>query len=594
MQTVASGPRRSSTKHCRRRFLPVFALALAAVAGAAPPQAAQAPAAPAAVRLIAFNDFHGHLEPGALTLEVPAPDDPARTARLRVGGAAYLAGQVARLRREQPRSVVVSAGDLVGATPLTSALFRDEPTVEAMNLIRLDLNAAGNHEFDHGVDELRRLIGGGCAAQPRGETLTCAHPDGRYEGARFDFLAANVVDEQGDPLLAPYRVFAFGDTRIGFIGAVTRATPGIVRPGGIRGWRFEDEAAAVNRTARALQAQGVRALVAVIHEGGEADGGFNGCDDPRGEIFAIARRLDPAVTVVLSGHTHRAYVCRVDGRLIVQSGAHGQLLAVIDLALRASDGAIDPHATAARNLPVANGLDDAVSLREAYPPAPPDPAVQALVAHYRERAAPLAQRPAGRIAAAFDRVPSPGGDSAAGRLIADAQLAATRAYGAQIAFTNPGGIRTDLVARGDGGAVTFGDVFAMQPFGNALVTLSLTGAQILDLLESQWTRGPSQRARLLQPSRGFTYAWRADAPAGSRVDPGSVRLHGAPLRPDRRYRVTVNQYLAEGGGGLPLLREGTERVVGPTDVDALVDYLRSRSRHAPLRPDPRPRIVRLD
>jgi 5'-nucleotidase len=579
-----------------RSIAPLLAVlaVLGSLDGPSPRAAAREPDAALTLRLIAFNDFHGHLEPGEMSLEVPDPRNPQRTTRLRVGGAAHLAGRIAQLRREQPRSVVVSAGDMVGASPLTSALFRDEPTVEVMNLIGLELNAAGNHEFDHGVDELRRLIGGGCASEPRGKTLSCAHPGGHYEGARFAFLAANVVDEQGRPLLPPFRVVEVDGIRIGFIGAVTRSTPGIVLPAGIRGWRFEDEAEAINRAARELLAQGVRALVAVVHEGGEADGGFNACENPRGEIFSIARRLDPAIAVIVSGHTHRAYVCRIDGRLIVQSGAHGQMVAVLDLAVDPRRGTVDIAATAARNEPVANGLQTGAALRAAYPPAPPDPVVARLVDHYRTRAAPLAQKPAGRIAAPFERLAGPGGDSAAGRLIADAQLAATRSNGAQIAFVNPGGIRTDLVARPNDGTVTFADAFAMQPFGNALVTMSLTGAQILALLESQWNRGEAQRQRLLQPSRGFTYAWRAAAPAGSRVDRASVRIDGELLREERTYRVTVNQYLAEGGGGLPLLREGTDRVVGPLDVDALVAYLRSTSRLAPLRPDPRSRIVRLD
>jgi 5'-nucleotidase len=549
-------------------------------------QAAQ----PARVRLIAFNDLHGHLEPGDLTVAVPDPADPTRAVTLRSGGAAFLATRIAQLQREAPASVVVASGDLLGASPLISALFRDEPTVEVMNLIGLDLNAVGNHEFDHGVDELKRLVAGGCAVAARGATQSCAHPSGRYAGASFPFIAANVADRDGQPLLAPSVVKRVDGLQIGFIGAVTRSTPGIVAPQGIRGWRFEAEAAAVNREARRLRAQGVDVLVAAIHEGGEADGGINGCEAPRGAIFEIEKQLDPAIAVVLSAHTHRAYRCLIGGRLVIQAGSFGRLLSVIDLTIDRNSGAVRIEA---RNEPLPNGAAADPALHAAYPPLAPEPRVAALIEHYRLRAAPLAQRPAGRIAARFVRQPDAGGDSAAGRLIADAQLAATRANGAQIALTNPGGIRTDLQPRANG-AVTYADVFEMQPFGNALVTLTLTGAQLQALLESQWSRSAPERVRFLQPSRGFSYAWRAEAPWGQRIDPASLRLDGQPIRPDATYRVTVNSYLADGGDGFVALRKGTDAVGGPLDADALADHLRSASQAQPLAPDPAPRIRRQD
>lgn len=549
---------------------------------------------PIGVRLIAINDFHGHLEPGELAIPVPDPADASRTVALRAGGAAFLAARIAQLRREQPNHVVVSAGDLVGAAPLVSALFRDEPTIEVMNRIGLDLNAVGNHELDHGVAELKRLVRGGCAALPRGATVSCARPDGRYAGARFPFIAANVADDAGKPLFASSLVKTVAGVRIGFIGAVTRSTPGIVMPEGIRGWRFVAEAEAINREARVLEAQGVRAIVAVVHEGGEADGGINACDDPRGEIFDIASRLDRAVDVVLSAHTHRAYVCRIDGRLIVQAASFGRLVAVVDLAIDPASGEVLRDASVARNVPVPNDRNESAAVRAAYPPLVPDDGVARVVAYYRERAAPLADRPAGRIAAPFDRKPSDGGDSAAGRLVADAHLAATRANGAQIALTNPGGLRSDLVAGRTDGTVTFSELFTMQPFGNTLVTLTLSGEQLRLLLESQWSRTDPLRVRLLQPSRGFAYAWRADAPQGARVATGSMTLNGEPIRAQQSYRVTVNSFLASGGDGFGQLRAGTDRTGGPLDVDALATYLRAASRDAPLAPDAAPRIRRID
>ncbi len=547
------------------------------------------------LRIIAINDFHGHLEAGDNTIGVPHPQDPARMVPLRSGGAAYLATRVKALRAEVRNALFVSAGDLIGASPLVSALFRDEPTVEVMNQLGLDLNAAGNHEFDQGVAELQRMARGGCAQTPRGAVATCANPRGTYEGMRFPIVASNVVDATGTPLFAPHVVKEIEGIKVGFIGAVTRSTPGIVMPSGIRGWRFEREAVAINRSVQALRREGVNAFVAVIHEGGDTDGGFNDCIEPRGEIFEIARALDPAISVVLSAHTHRGYRCSIDGRLIIQGASFGRLVSVVDLVLDAKSGTVRTEATRAVNLTVPNGLDAGIdpAVRAAHPALAADPAIAALVASYRDRAAPLADAPAGRIAAAFTRHADSGGDHALGRLVADAHLAATRDNGAQIAFTNPGGVRSDLRPRADG-RVTYGDLFTVQPFGNALVTMTLTGAQLKTVLEAQWSRSNPERVRFLQPSAGFAYAWRAERPHGERIDADSLRLHGDRIRPDQTIRVTVNSYLAAGGDGFGVLRDGREQVGGPLDVDALTAYLSERSKSAPVAPDPVARIRRLD
>jgi 5'-nucleotidase len=545
-----------------------------------------------AVRLIAFNDLHGHLEPGDNTVAMPDPRDPAQRIALRTGGMAHLATAARRLRAEQPASLLVSTGDLVGASPLTSALFRDEPTVEAMNALGLDLSVVGNHEFDHGVAELRRLIAGGCATEPRGVAATCAGVDRSYAGARFPFIAANVEDAAtGAPLLPPFVVRTVDGVRIGLVGAVTRSTPGIVMPDGIRGWRFTSEAQALNRYARQLRADGVNVVVAVVHEGGDADGGINGCDNPRGAIFDIVRALDPAIDVVLSAHTHRAYNCRIDGRPVIQGASFGRLLSVIDLQVDRAGGAVAREATRARNVPIANGLDADPAIDAAYPPYPADPQVAAIVEHYRKRVAPLAERPVGRLAAAVERLPPEQGDSPAGRLIADAHLAATRGNGAQIAFTNTGGIRANLRPRQPDGTVTFGDVFTVQPFGNTLVTMTLTGAQLKALLESQWRSGTA-RPHFLQPSATLSYAWRDDAPPGARVVEDSITIGAERWRRDATYRVTVNSYLAAGGDRFHAFLDGTERSGGPLDVDALAQYLSQRSAGGPLAVEATPRILR--
>jgi len=545
-----------------------------------------------AVRLIAFNDFHGHLEAVDNAIAVPDPRDRTQQSLLRTGGVAYLASAVRQLRSEQPDSLLLSAGDLIGASPLVSALFRDEPTIEVMNALGLDLNAVGNHEFDHGVVELRRQIAGGCASEPRGAAVTCAGVSNTYDGARFPFIAANVEEAAtGAPLLAPFVVRNVGGVRLGFIGAVTRSTPAIVMPDGIRGWRFLPEAAAINRYARQLREQGVNAIVAVVHEGGDADGGFDACDNPHGAIFDIVRALDPAIDVVLSAHTHRGYNCRIGDRVVIQGASFGRLLSVIDLQIDPATGTVDRQRTQARNLPVANGLGADPTLDKAWPPYPVDREIATIVSHYRTRVAPLADRPAGRIAESFERWPAEQGDSPAGRLIADAHLGATRGSGAQVAFTNAGGIRSNLRPRAGDGTVTYGDVFTMQPFGNTLVTMTLNGVQFKALLESQW-RGQPARPHFLQPSSSLTYAWREDAPAGARVVEESIRIDGRPWRRDDRYRVTVNSYLAAGGDRFHIFSEGIDRNGGPLDVDALAQYLTEASDKSPLAVDARPRIVR--
>ena len=567
-----------------------LAIALLLLASAASAQNVQ-------LRIIAINDFHGHLEPADNTIAVPNPANPATTVPLRSGGAAFLATRINQLKAEQPRHIVVSAGDLVGASPLTSALFHDEPTIEVMNAIGLEANALGNHEFDRGVAHLLRLANGGCQAQPIADRKTCAGVDGKFSGARFSFLAANVLSRDNEqPIVAPTWIKSVDGVRVGFIGAVTRSTPGIVVPSGIAGVRFVGEAKALNHFAKELQAQGVHAIVAVVHEGGDVDGGFDACGNPRGAIFDIARELDPAIDIVLSAHTHRGYNCVVDGRVIIQAASYGRLVSVIDLEIDRASGKIVSERTRARNVPVPNGVRTGYSLRAAYPPLAPDPMVGAIVEHYLKLAAPLAQRPIGRVTADFDRRASAGGDNALGRLIADAQLAVTRAQGAQIAFTNPGGLRADLRSSGANGVVTYSDAFSSQPFGNTLVTLTLTGAQLKQMLEQQWSSSSNaarpDRARMLQPSRGFSYTWRANAAHRERVISDSMQLDGRSIDFAQTYRVTVNNFLADGGDGFRVLREGTDRVSGPLDVDALIGYLSEVSSARPLAPERTPRISR--
>ncbi len=572
-----------------RLRLAFLALAAALVAGCATPPAP----APLTLRLIAFNDYHGNLEaaPG-LTLPWSDPSvQPTKAVRLNAGGAAYLAGTVAALRAGAPHSLVISSGDMIGATPLVSALFRHESTIDIANHIGVDLAIPGNHEFDAGREELLRVLAGGCL-ENKPDALYISCPLGIHPGARFPLMAANVVDAQGKTLFAPSVVREVGGVKVGFIGAVTRITPSIVVPSGVAGLRFTDEAQAINAEAARLEAQGVQALVAVIHEGGETgtpgqplEWNDAACPNPRGAIFDIARRLTPSIDVIFSAHTHQGYRCIVDGRPILQATALGRGVSVADLVLDPRTGDVDRARSTQRNLPVFNDKSDA-RLREAIIAAEPEPYAQALrearpvaavaqrVAAYAAAAAPRAQRPVGRIAGHFDRQSST--DTSAGRLIADAQWRATQAAergGAQFALMNPGGVRTDLRCPGQPPCtITYGEAFTMQPFGNSLVVMTLSGAEIKQLLEDQQ---PARRStpHFLSPSASLSYRWVASAAPGQRVR--DLQVNGQPVNPAADYRFTVNSFMADGGDGFKGLQAGRQRLGGELDIDALVAYLAS-------------------
>ena len=564
------------------------------------------PAEPIQLRLIAINDFHGNLEEGSLELPWPDPTHPGRATKHASGGAAALAGLVQSLRHQAPHSLVLGVGDLIGATPLISALLRHESTLAVANSLGMDLAIPGNHEFDAGTSEYLRLLKGGCAiTKPPGPAASCAL--GPHPPARFQTLAANIPLATGGTLFPASTIRTFGGVKVGLIGAITKSTPSIVVSSGIQGLRFTDEAEAINQAATALQRQGVEAIVVVIHEGGETgspgqtlDWNNPACPNARGPIFAIARQLSPAIDVVFSGHSHQGYNCLLDGRPVMQATAFGRGVAVVDLALNPRTGDVDRARTLSRNLPVLNSRTDPAPRQAvlAAEPAPwraaleraqPDPAVADLVARAAAIVAPIAQRQVGRVAGGFDRAGA--SDSSAGRLIADAQLAATRAPasgGAQAALMNPGGIRANLHCRATPPCpVSYGAIFAMQPFGNSLTVLTLSGAELKQLLERQQPPGRSTPT-FLQPSASLRYSWATQAPYGLRVR--HLRLNGRPIQPSQPVRLVVNSFLAEGGDGFEGFRKGRDPVGGPTDLEALETFLRRPPAPAP---DPRPRITLL-
>ncbi|NKQ12886.1 bifunctional metallophosphatase/5'-nucleotidase [Pseudomonas sp. SST3] len=518
------------------------------------------------VNILSINDFHGQLSPRTVA------GRPA-------GGAAVLASYLKSASGEY--TLIVHDGDQVGASPPNSALLRDEPSISLLNLLanahcrpfgrQMEMSRSaqtlaqqrcnligtlGNHEFDNGKTELlRQLTGGNHANGPFLED--------EWQGARYPTVSSNVIDQAtGESLLPPYSIYYAGGVRIGVIGAVLKETPSIVSPSGVAGLRFIDEADAINRSVAELRRQGIRAIVVALHQGGQQtsyDGATNPeADEVTGPVVDIIERLDDEVDVVISGHAHgftNALVPNASGKPILVTQAFSAGTAYADIELVVSRRSRDIVEKSAAIL---------TTWADQGPGLSPDPEVTALVAQADARVEPLVARVVGLAQTALTRTETPAGESALGNLIADAQRVATDA---QISFMNPGGIRADL----ESGEVSWGELFAIQPFANDLVSMDLTGAQIKTMLEQQWI-GQSY-PRLLKPS-GIQYSWSASRPEGNRV----IEMRdaaGALINPAAIYRVTVNSFLAGGGDNFTVLTEGTNRVVGPVDLDALVSYIES-------------------
>lgn len=523
------------------------------------------------VQILALNDFHGNLLPPGNFGTTPA------------GGVEYLATHIDNLRGMNRNTVVVSAGDMIGASPLISALFHDEPTIEAFNLIGLDYNAVGNHEFDEGWAELMRMQEGGCHPVDG-----CQDGDPFY-GANFRFLAANVVrEDNGKTIFPAYKMRSFAGAKVAFIGMTLEGTPTIVTPSGVAGLDFLDEADTVNALVPELKRHGIETIVVLLHEGGAQNqssnpGTMNQCSGFSGPVVDIVERLDDEVDMVISGHTHNAYNCNIDGKLVTSASSFGRVLTKIDMTIDRTTGEV--VSMAANNLVVTRDVA-------------PAPLLTALINKYQTLVAPLANRVIGTITADLSRTNNAAGESALGDVIADAQLDATDDPGfgdAVAAFMNPGGIRADLLyAQISGGEqpgeVTYGEAFTVQPFGNSLVTMDLTGTQVDTLLEQQFVGCGQTSNRILQVSNGFTYNWSTGAAACSKVDPTTILINGVPIDLNATYRVTVNSFLADGGDNFSVLRQGTNRLGGAVDLDALSDYFAA---HSPVAPGPQNRITQV-
>lgn len=529
------------------------------------------------LQLLAFNDYHGHVEANqAGTVDgVPA------------GGGQYLATKLKQLRAGNKYSLTVAAGDLIGGSPAFSGLFHDEPSVESLNAMHLDVSSVGNHEFDEGVTELLRMQNGGCHPIDG-----CYFPNQPFAGANFQWLAANVVNEEtGETPLPPYWIRKFESIKVGFIGMTLEATDTLVAASGIQGWDFLDEAETANALVPILKAQGVDAIVVLLHEGGSQTpppGDFNACVGISGPIVTINAALDPAIDVLITGHTHLPYNCLIpdaagNPRIVTSAYSFGRIVTEVKLVLdkRTNDVRRDLSTSV-------NHLVDRTTLS-------PDPAVTAVIEKWMPLYAAAGNTPVGTITADINRGMAANGsedrgiESPLSNLIADAQLWATSSNGAQIAFMNPGGVRANLVYKesaGEGdGVVTFGEAFAVQPFGNTLITYPMTGAQIISVLQQQCQPAGASRAFLhLGVSAGFTYDLSKTVVAGTctSVSVTNVKLHGVPLDPSATYMVTVNNFLAGGGDNFTTFGMVTApRLEGGNDLLAFINFLGTFSPVAP-------------
>ncbi|MFF3765603.1 bifunctional metallophosphatase/5'-nucleotidase [Streptomyces sp. NPDC001922] len=548
------------------------------------------------VQLLSFNDFHGNLEPPAGSSgQVTQQNPDGTTQKIDAGGAEYLASSLRTARKGHPYSVTAAAGDMIGASPLVSGLFHDEPTVEAMNKLGLDVTSVGNHEFDEGRTELTRMQRGGCHPKEG-----CFEKGKVFRGADFPYLAANVTDEKTrKPILKPYTVWKHRGVKIGFIGLTLEGTPDVVSAGGIKGLKFHDEIRTVNKYAKELNRRGVKSIVALIHEGGApASGSYNyNCDSPgqgdgiSGPIVDIAKGITPKVDALVTGHTHQAYVCTVPDpagkpRMVTSASSFGKLYTDTTLTYDRRTHDIVRTRVASANHVVRRDQPKAADMT-------------ALIQRWNKLAAPVAGKPVGYISG---DIPGRGAgtyESPLGDVIGDAQLEAMAPAGkggAQLALMNPGGIRSDLVQKASGsegdGVVTYGEAFTVQPFTNMMTAVDLTGAQLITALQQQ-VSGPNEASpKILQVSKGFTYTLDMTKTGAARIDKDSVKLNGTAIDPSKTYRVAMNEFLSGGGDGFTAFKEGRNKFVGQSDLDALTAYFAAHSSAAqPLAPPKADRIT---
>ncbi|PIM74198.1 bifunctional metallophosphatase/5'-nucleotidase [Streptomyces sp. JV178] len=529
------------------------------------------------VQLLSFNDLHGNLEPPAGSSgRVTELHEDGTTTTINAGGVEYLATHLRDARGDNPYSITAAAGDMVGASPLLSGLFHDEPTIEALNHLDLDVTSVGNHEFDEGAKELARLQKGGCHP-----TAGCYVKGKKFKGADFPYLAANVIENKTKkPLLKPYWVWKKNGVKIGFIGVTLEDTPGVVSAEGVKGLSFKDEVKTINKYAKELERQGVKSVVALIHEGGApASTSYNyDCDSPgagdgiSGPIVDIAKNITPKVDALVTGHTHAAYACTINDpsgkpRMVTSAASFGRLYTDTTLTYDRKTGDISRTAVKSANHVVTRDVAKAADMTD-------------LINRWNTLAAPIGNRPIGYISA---DIPSTGTESPMGDLIADAQLAAGKKLDPEtdLALMNPGGVRAPLTYAAKGsegdGVVTYAEGFTVQPFSNTVNLQNFTGAQLVQILKEQVSGSNAASPKILLPSTGFTYTLDMTKTGADRIVVDSIKLNGAALDPAATYRIATNSFLAGGGDGITTLGLGTNDLVGGDDLAALEAYLLANS-----------------
>lgn len=519
--------------------------------------------APVDVNIAALNDFHGNLLPSPLQYADSAA--PGGQVRLKAGGLGPLSGALAELRQQDPQLLLIGAGDMVGGSPPISSMWADEPTLQALHSLGLKFSTVGNHELDHGKAELMRQIQGGCQSE-RSEQACQFDKD--FKGAGFSYISANLIDQQtGKPLFASYRIEQAHGARIAFVGATLRDVGNYVSATSMQGLSTIDEAQAINAVLPELRQQKVDAIVAVIHQGGATPERFDqqDCSQLKGAVVDIAKRLDPEIKVVVTAHTHEGYLCRVGDKLVTQGASYGRLLTQLTLT-------VDTTRHQLLDVKANNLVVDAARYSAS-------PEVAPLLAEVEARSQAQLNKPVARLAAReVLRATNAAGESPMGDLIADSQLAATRGLGAQVALMNQGGMRMDLILDEGQAQVNYGQVATVQPFNNTLTLLTLTGAQLRELLEQQWQDG-GMGFYPLQPSASLTYRWDVSRPKGQRVLPESLTVDGQRVQPEQRYRIVMNSFLAEGGDNFNVLKQASDRLdTGINDLQSMIDYLQTRDR----------------
>ncbi len=564
------------------------------------------------IQILSFNDFHGNLEPPAgssgrvttgYTLTPPATAPLATT--VDAGGVEYLATHLREARKGNRNTVTVAAGDIVGASPLLSAAFHDEPTIEAMNKLGLEATAVGNHEFDEGYKELQRLQRGGCLPDGAGLNNQDSCAAGIFKGARFRFLAANVKYTGTNKTILPsYWVKEMNGAKIGFIGMTLKETPTIVTKSGIAGLDFTDEVTTANALVPVLRKQGVKAIVVLVHQGGTPavqqwtgpDGktygvgstykytcGEGGTLAGDSAILPIAANLDPQIDMVVSGHTHQPYVCNVPDpkgqqRMVTSASSFGRLFTETNLTYDRRTQDIVRSSVVGSNLVVSRDVPKAAD-------------ETSIIDTYKTLIAPIANKELGSITADLTRTQTAAGESALGDLIADAQVndpsVVSGGVKPVVAFMNPGGIRADLTFAQTNppetvdGIVRYTEAFTVQPFNNYLVSMDVTGADIWSLLQQQWSGSNTALPKFLQISKGMSYTWSGATPAQAVT---SVTINGSPVLNDgsATYRVVTNNFLSDGGDSFAAFKNGTGKYFGGLDIDGFAAYLPTVSPYTAL------------